>query len=212
MTRSVPVLGISILLFTGCAASNPPPPAVDPVTGATIVASIDEAVAEGTDDVAVGARIGRRVGVVVGVFAAVLGGPSYESVGDMVDRYRNTRDAVEITGALIGAAKSGAPGAKQGSDFDEEFAELLEIDGIEVTRPLPDRIDVAIPNQPSAEMLADIAAVLTRHVEGTIDIDAAGDAALDIRESLIDHGLIASHVNAHRFDRITGVAMRIRRS
>src|SRR3954451_1938125 len=112
MRHWFPALGIAVLL-TACATTQPPAPQLDPSTDPTIAGA--EA----------GAEIGLRIGRVAGVLAAVFGGPERESVDDMVDRYRMTRDAAVVTGALIGAAKGGAAGA------DLQFAELHKIEGLE---------------------------------------------------------------------------------
>jgi hypothetical protein len=55
-----------------------------------------------------------------------------------------------------------------------------------------------------------MAAVFAGREERAIDVEAAGDAALDVRESLIGLGVPASSLRAHRDNGVTGVVMRIR--
>ena len=48
---------------------------------------------------------GVRIGRVAGVLAAVFGGPERESLDDMIERYRITRDATIVTATAIGTTK-----------------------------------------------------------------------------------------------------------
>ena len=212
MTRWFPVFALALLLLFGCSTSNPAAESVpvDPAADPSIVGAVDEAVLEGSIEAEAAARTGRRIGRVAGILAAVLGGPERESVDDTIDRYRRTRDAVVVTSALIGATKGAVEGAQRGYELDLQFAELHQIEGLEVVRPFPDQIDVYLENSPDSQMLAAIAAVFVRREERAIDIEAAGDAALDIRDSLIGLGVPASSLRAHRDNGLTGVVLRIR--
>lgn len=212
MTRCFPVFALALVLLVGCSTSNPAaePVPVDPVTDPTIVGAVDEAVLQGSIEAEEAVRTGRRIGRVAGVLAAVFGGPERESVDDTIDRYRRTRDAIVVTSALIGATKGAVEGAQRGYELDLQFAELHEIEGLEVFRPFPDQIDVYLESFPDTQTLSAIAAVFAGREERAIDIEAAGDAALDMRESLIGLGIPASSLRAHRDNGLTGVVLRIR--
>jgi len=213
MTRWFPVLAFALLFPVACSTSKPitePAAEVDPVTDPTIVGAVDEAMLQGSIEAEEAARQARRIGRVAGVLAAVFGGPSHESLDDTLDRYWRTRDAIEITGTLIGATKGAVAGAQRGYQLDLQFAELQKIEGLDVIRPFPDQIDVRFANTPNPQLLTDIAAVFAGREERFIEIEAPGDAAMDIREALMDHGLSASSLNAQRNDGIEGVVLRIR--
>ena len=208
MKRWLPVIALA-LLTTACATTQPAP-AVDPTTDPTVIGAVDEAAREASIEGAQAAKTGRRIGRVAGVLAAVLGGSECESVDEMVDRYRFTRDTIELTSAAIGASKGAKAGAKRGHVFDLQFAELHQIDGVEVFRPYPDVIDIQFASSPSRALLTQIAAVFTGREERVIDIDAAGDEAFDVRDKLIELGLPAAGLLAHRNDEMPGVALRVR--
>lgn len=212
MTRSFSLLAFVLVFQVACSTAKPvaEPVEVDPVTDPTIVGAVDEAVLQGTIEGAEAARQARRIGRVAGVLAAVFGGPSHENLDDTLDRYWRTREAVETTGALIGATKGAVAGAQRGYQLDLQFAELQKIEGLDVIRPFPDQIDVRFANEPNPQLLANIAAVFAGREERFIEIEAAGDAAMDIREALTDHGLSASSIEAHRNDDLEGVVLRIR--
>ena len=205
-------LPFALLVLAACSTTKPIPQsvAVDPTTDPTIVGAVDEAARQGSIDAEAAAQTGRRIGRVAGVFSAVLGGPRYESVDDMVDRYKRTRDAVESTSAFVGATKGATEGAERGFQLDLQFAELHRIEGIEVTRPVPDQIAVHLPSAPDHQMLADIAAVFAGRDERAIDIESADGAAFDLRESLIELGLPASTLRVQRNELLQGIVLRIR--
>ncbi len=207
LNRWFPVF--AFLFLVACSTSKPVV-SVDPVTDPSIVGAVDEGVREGSAAADAGAQTGRRIGRVAGVVAAVFGGPRRESLDDAIDRYRLMRDAGEAVGAIIGASKGATAGAKRGYELDLQFAELHQIDGLEVTRPFPDQINVRFLTSPNPKMLADVAAVFAGREERAIDIEGGGGASLDLRESLIELGLPASDINAHRNDGIEGVVLYIR--
>ena len=211
MIRSFPVLAFAFLLLAACSTSKPAPPiAVDPATDPSIIGAVGEAAVEGSVEAEAAAQTGRRIGRVAGVLAAVFGGPETESLDDVVDRYRRTRDAAEATGAIIGATKGATAGAKRGFEFDLQFAALHQIDGLDVVRPFPDQIDVRFAGSPSRPMLAKIAAVFAGGEERAIDIEAPGRESLDIRDSLTELGLRISSITVRRNDDVRGVVLRIR--
>lgn len=211
MTRSFPALVFALFTLAACSTSKPaaPPVAVDPVTDPSVVGAVAEAALQGSIEAADAAETGRRIGRVAGVLNAVLGGPESESVDDMIDRYRDTRDAVTVTAAVIGATKGAAQGAKRGFALDLQFAELHRIAGLQVLRPFPDLIDVHFTTPPNPQLLADIAAVFAGREERAIVIEAPGNEAFDIRESLIELGLPASRLAAYRNAELRGAVMRI---
>lgn len=202
--RRLPIVVLSVLLFAACATSRPAATAepIDPVTDPTIIAAVDQAVAEGIDTAEKGARIGRRVGIVAGVLAAVFGGPSHESLDDAIDRYRDTRDLAEITGATIGLAQGATEGAKRGYELDLQFAELHAIAGVQVVRPLPDLIEVHLSSTPSLETLEQIATVFAGRTPRAIDIEAPGDTPLAIRDALISLGIDEADLVTRRDDEL----------
>jgi len=209
MRHYVVALGIAILL-TGCATTHPPTPDPDPSTEPTIVGAVEGAVVEGSMGAAAGAEVGLHIGRVAGVLAAVFGGPERESLDHMIDRYRRTRDAAILTGAVIGAAKGGIEGAKQGYDFDLQFAELHKIEGLEVIRYSADEFEGRFANAPAPEALERIAAIFAGRQGWLIDVEAADGMAFDVREALIDRGLAHNAIDAHRNTNVRGVVLHIR--
>lgn len=205
MARTNVLLASALLLVAAC--SSAPPPAVDPATEPTVAGAVDEAVRQGAIEGEVAAQTGRKVGRVVGVVAAVLGGPETETLGDTVDRYRRTRDAVEATAAVIGATNGAVKGAQRGYELDLEFAALQQIEGLTVIRPFPDQVEARFATAPTQQMLEQVAAVFIGHEERAIDIEAPGDAASEIRTSLLALGL--SGIEAHSSDELEGVVLRV---
>jgi hypothetical protein len=183
---------------------------LNPVTDPTAIGAIDEAARESRERAEAGARTGRRIGVVAGTLAAVLGGPHHDSVEGMVGRYVITRDAATVAGAIIGGVKGGKEGAKRGFELDVQFAELKKIDGLDVTRPTPDRIDIYVKTVPSHETLAAIAAVFNGREQRSIDIEAADPVPLDLRDAFIDLGVPESSISVQRNDDLEGAIIRIR--
>ena len=236
MTRWFPTLAFASLLLSACVTSKPihqvegPDPVTDPrfsgdarpvsdphvsgdlnpVTDPSAIGAIDEAARESRERAEAGARTGRRIGVVAGTIAAVLGGPNHDSVEGMVGRYIITRDAATVPGAIIGGVKGGKQGAKRGSELDLQFAELKKIDGLDVTRPTPDRIDVYVKSVPNHETLAAIAAVFNGREQRSIDLEAADPVPLDLRDAFIDLGVPESSISVQRNDDLEGVIIRIR--
>ncbi|HEX2833076.1 MAG TPA: hypothetical protein VHW00_08675 [Thermoanaerobaculia bacterium] len=211
MTRTLSVLALTSVFLVACASTRPAPePAPDPETEATIVGAADEAVTEGLAQGEEAMERGVRIGRVAGVLAAVLGGPERESLDDMIERYRITRDATIVTATAIGTTRGAIEGAKRGYELDVQFAELLKIKGIAATRPFPDQIDIRFPGAPNDDTLTQVAAVFLGREERTIDIESSDDSALDIRETLIAHGLPGSALQAHRVEGESGILIRAR--
>lgn len=204
MKRSIAL--VAVILFVACASSKKE---INPVTDPTVVGAVNAAAVEGSTEAAEAAQQGRRIGRVVGVLAAVFGGPQSESIDDTINRYRDTRDAITATSAAIGATKGAVNGAKRGFVFDQQFAELHDITGIEATRPFPDQIDVRIAKMPNDDLLATIALVFVGREERIIHIEAAGTAAPEIRESLITLGMNPSSLHAHQNDEERGIVLHV---
>lgn len=211
MKRPLAPLAAFLLLLAACATAPKPKPAeVDPYTDPTVVGAVDEAARQGSIEAADAARAAKGVARAAGVLAAVLGGPDHESLDDTIDRYRRTRDAVETTSALIGAAHGVQEGAKRGLVFDQQFAELVTIDGLDVVRPYPDQLEVRFVGTPGRETLTKVVAVFAGRESRALDLKGPGGAALDIRESLIELGIPADSISAHRDDEARDVVMRVR--
>lgn len=212
MARWLPVLALSTVLFAACSSSKPAAPAaeVDPATDPTIIGAVDEAVLQGSIEAEKVAPTALRVGRVAGVLAAVLGGPQTESVDDMIDRYRMTRDATVATAVSIAASHGAVEGAKRGLEMDQQFAELHAIEGLDVIRPYPDQIDVRLPSVPDRDLLASVAAVFPEREPRAIDIEAAGDQGWNVADVLIEHGVPESSFHVSRNDDASGVLLRIR--
>lgn len=209
MKRWFPLSAFALVLLAACATSKPAV-AVDPVTDPTVIGAVDESVREGSIAAAEGAQAGRRIGRVAGVVAAVLGGPRHDTLDDAIDRYRLTRDLAETTGAIIAGSRGATAGAKRGLELDLQFAELHKIEGVDVTRPMPDQIDVRFATSPDALMLREIAAVFAGREERAIDIQGPDDASFAVRDSLIDLGLSHTAIQARRNDDLRGIVLRIR--
>lgn len=208
---AVPVL-CSVLTVSAC--STAPPPAVDPSHDPTIVGAVSGAVEEGAKETAANggsaATTGRRVGTAVGVFAAIFGGGPYESLDDSIDRFRRVRAAGEAIGTVVGVSQAASKGWQHGSAFDIQMAELQKIERVEVTRPAVDQIDVQFPYSESAP-LREIACVIGNGEGRSIDVEAHGDLAFDVREGLIEQGLPASLLESHRNQEVSGVVLHVRR-
>jgi outer membrane lipoprotein SlyB len=196
---------VALLFFVACASSKPAPPPVDPAVEATIVGAIEEAAIQGTVEGAEGARIGRRVGIVAGVIAAVVGGPETESLDDVVDRYRDTRDAIQTTATVIAATHGAVEGAKRGYELDLQFAELTRIAGVEAFRPYPDLIEVRFTDQ---ALVPEIARVLAGREGRAVTIEAAGDEAMEVRDALLELDA-PGRFNAVRNNDLAVILMRI---
>lgn len=200
MNRTLPVLALTtLLLLTACATSHPEPVPVHPAVEGAIE----------------GAIIGRNVGRAAGIIAAVLGGGSGpEDLDEALDRYRRMRDAGTVIGAVIGAAKGASDeAAEQAARVDEleqQFAELHHIPGIEVSRPEANRIELRFAAVPDRQTLDRVAAVFAGGRERALDIEGAGDAALVVREALIDLGVPPASMNARRVDGMVGVVIHVR--
>ncbi len=197
---------LAIAFFVACSSSRPAPPPVDPTIEPTLASAVEEAVIQGTVEGEEAARVGRRVGRVAGVIAAVFGGPQSESVDDMIDRYRMTRDAAIVTATAIGVTQGAVEGAKRGYELDLQFAELTKIPGLDVTRPFPDLIEVRFSDY---DVLPQITVVLAGREERALEVEAAGNAALDVRDALIALGVEPASVRATRNDEMAGAMVRI---
>lgn len=116
-----------------------------------------------------GAAVGAATGAVVG---AVIGHQSGE----------------KEKGAVIGAAAGAGIGALIGRNMDKQQAELEQIQGVEVTRPTEDTINVAIRNEvlfdvDSAELrpgakneLASLADVFRKYPDTTLRVEGHADS------------------------------------
>ncbi|HKO01412.1 MAG TPA: hypothetical protein VJ032_06955, partial [Thermoanaerobaculia bacterium] len=115
---------------------------------------------------------------------------------------------VEATAATIGATKGAVAGAKRGIELDQQFAELHNIEGIDVIRPMPDEIVARFAASPTPELLEKIAAVFQGREPRNVDIEAAGNAAVVIGDELRARGVTG--IEAHRNDDLAIIVLRIR--
>ena len=136
--------------------------------------------------------------------------PETESIDQTVERYRRTRDAAEAAGAVIGATKGAAAGAERGYQLDLKFAELVQIEGLDVMRPGPETIEIRVDETVSQETLERIATVLADLQERSLLLDIAGTAALDVSDALIGFGIPASLVAVDEEDGTPGAVLRVR--
>jgi hypothetical protein len=208
------LLALTLLLSSACSStqSSANRPAVDPYTDPTLVGAVDSAVAEAAEEAAtnpVPAQTGRRIGAVAGVFAAIFGGESSEPIGKSIDRYRRFRDAGEAVGTVIGVKDAAARGWQRGYAFDLRMAELVKIEGLDVTRPFPDQIDVRFLD-PEAPRLHAVACALANAEPRSILVEAPGGQAFDTREQLIDQGVRSSAIQARRNDEVGAVVLHLR--
>ena len=210
--KTLPLLLIATLTLA-CTSTKPAKPAAnvqDPHTDPTIVNGIYEGGQRAMERAEAGASAGRKVGTVVGLLAAVLGGSGSESLDDALDRFHRTRDTIEIAGAVIGMTRGAAEDSKQSSEIDTELAALRRIDGAVVARPADGELLVTFEREPTTQQLEAVAAVFAGREDRVIEIEAPSENALAIRDALIDAGLSASCLNAHR-GASDGVVLRIRR-
>ena len=213
--RSLPAAALALFALAACSTSrNPGNPHTRIDTFHPVPeprATVEETAVKAGEGAIEGAVVGRRIGRVAGVIAAVFGGPSSESLDDTIDRYRRTRDAVTVVGALIGATKGAMEGAEECIETDPQFAELLKIEGLDATRPLPNQIDVRVPLSPDPRLLTAIANVFANDEDRVFDIEGPDASSLDIREALIELGMRPSSLSAHRADALNEVVIHIRR-
>lgn len=102
------------------------------------------------------------------------------------------------------AAEAGP--AKRGYGRNAQFAELSKIAGVRATRSFPDTIELRFSD---LELLPAIAAVFAGHPPRTIDVEATGNVALEVRRDLIMRGVPESSVNAIWNDAVDGVVLRV---
>jgi hypothetical protein len=210
--RSFAPLAVALLLSVACASTKPAAPAaakIDPVTDPTVVGALEEGVVQGTAEAQAAVDGSRRIGRVAGVLAAVFGAQN-ESIDDSVARYRRTRDAVAAASAVIGATHGATEGAKHGFEMDTQFAELHQIEGVEVLRPYPDQIKVHLAAAPSQQTLAAVAAVFANREERAILIQSAGDQAIAVRDSLVSLGVPTASFTVQRNAEVDGVMLEVR--
>jgi|GEM_PF-1710279 len=216
MTRSF-ALVFALVASVACSTSRSSPAptgsfnTIDPVREPSVASAVDEGARKAAAGAEQGAKTGRRIGRVAGVLAAIFGGSSHETLDDSIDRYRRTRDAATVVGAIIGATKGAMDGAEEGVETDTELAELLKIEGLDVTQPFPDLIEIHLPLDADRQTLTAIARVFAGHDDRTFDIEGPDDSALSVRESLIELGLTSSCLSTHRSDAINEVVIHIRR-
>lgn len=193
-----PVLAIAF--FVACSSSRPASPPVDPTIDPTLAGAVEEAVLQGTVEGEEAARIGRRAGRIAGVIAAIV------NDGDVVENYRTTRDAVIDTVTAIGVTHGVVEGAKRGYELDLQFAELTKITGVDAFRPFPDLIEVRFSDY---DVLPQVVTVLAGRTERSLEVEAAANAALDVRDALIELGVEPASIRATRNDNLSGAMLRI---
>ena len=218
MKFKLALLILGSLLVTACTTTQPP---VDPYRDPTITGAVSGAVdgaAQPAADVQNATTTGRRIGTAVGVFAAIFGGGKCESIGDSIDRFLTVRAAGEVIGAAVGVAQVArkmdatspiVQGWNRGLTLDLQTAALQKIDGIEVTRPAADQLDIRFANSEGAP-LHEIACAIGNGEGRSIAVEAPGDLAFEVREGLIDEGLPSSLLESHRKQELTGVVIHVR--
>lgn len=97
-------------------------------------------------------------------------------------------------------------GMKRSYALDVPFGELTKIAGVRATRPIRGLIELRFAD---FESVPAIAAVLERYEPHSVDVEATGSLALDIRRELIMRGVSESRVNAIWNDEVEGVVLRI---
>ncbi len=209
MTRTILSLAFAPFLLVACATAPKPLPEPDPVKDPTIIGSIDEGARQASIEAAAVSKSARRAGRVAGVLAAVLTGPDHKDWCDVVARYTIAHDLVEGAMTAAAASRGMRDGAKRGLVLDQQFAELHDIEGIDVFRPEPSLIVARLGAAPSQKMLAAVALVFINREERAIDIEAPGDSAESIRAQLIDLGVPASSMAAFRNEGFDGVVLRV---
>ncbi len=209
MTRKFLSFAFAPLLLAACATAPKPVPTPDPVKDPTIIGSIDEGARQASIEAHEVQQNARRAGRVAGVLAVVLTGPDHKDWFDVVARYTIARDVVEGTMTAAAASRGLKEGAKRGLVLDQQFAELHDIQGVDVFRPQPSLIVARLGATPSQATLSQVAAVFANRELRSIDIEAPGDSAESIRTSLIDLGIPASSMAAYQNEGFDGVVLRI---
>jgi len=209
MTRTILSLTFAPLLLVACATAPKPLPSVDPVKDPTVIGAIDEGRRQAEIEADSVAKSARRAGRIAGVLAAVFTGPDHQDLFESIARYHIAKDIVQGTVTAAAASHGMREGAKRGFVLDQQFAELHNIEGIDVFRPQPSLIVARLGAAPSQRMLSSVALVLMNREERAIDIEAPGDAAQSIRTSLIDLGVPASSLSAYQNEGFDGVVLRI---
>jgi Outer membrane protein and related peptidoglycan-associated (lipo)proteins len=149
-----------------------------------------------------GAAIGAAAGAVAG---AIIGNQS----GD------------NRTGAVVGAAVGAGVGAAVGHRMDSQQKELQQIEGVAVTRPAEDELNVELKNDvlfdvdssalrgDSQSMLKELASVFARYPDQTIAVEGHADSTgseehnqvlSERRAASVSDYLADSGVNASRID------------
>lgn len=153
-----------------------------------------------------GAGIGAAVGAVAGAIIGNQGGNP-------------------ATGAAIGAAIGAGVGAGVGHNMDKQQQELQQIEGVEVTRPAEDELNIELKNDvlfdvdsaalrpESQSMLKDMAGVFSRYPDQTISVEGHADStgseehnqilsekrAASVSDYLVDSGVNASRILSRGF-------------
>lgn len=153
-----------------------------------------------------GAGIGAAVGAVAGAIIGNQGGNP-------------------ATGAAIGAAIGAGVGAGVGHKMDKQQQELQQIEGVEVTRPSEDELNVELKNDvlfdvdssalrpESQSMLKEISAVFARYPDQTISVEGHADStgseehnqvlserrAASVSDYLVDSGVNASRIESRGY-------------
>lgn len=152
-----------------------------------------------------------KTGAVVG---AAVGAAAGAAVGNQSDNPK--------TGAVAGAVVGGAIGAAIGRRMDQQQKELEQIEGVEVTRPAEDELNVTLKNDilfdfnsaalraDSRRTLNEMGDVFERYAEQTIMVQGHADSigsdsynqelserrAASVRDYLVNQGVNASRIRA----------------
>jgi outer membrane protein OmpA-like peptidoglycan-associated protein len=163
-----------------------------------------------TDDPNAKAKRGAAIGTAVGAVAGAIIG---------------NQGGNPATGAVIGAAIGAGVGAGVGHNMDKQQQELQQIEGVEVTRPAEDELNIELKNDvlfdvdsaalrpESQSMLKEMAGVFSRYPDQTISFEGHADStgseehnqilsekrAASVSDYLVDSGVNASRIVSRGF-------------
>ena len=151
---------------------------------------------------------------------AKKGAATGAAVGAVAGAVIGNQSGSNRTGAVVGAVVGGAVGAAIGHRMDLQQKELQQIEGVEVTRPVNDELNVVVKNDilfdydsaalraESRDTISKMSDVFTRYADTTISVEGHADStgsdaynqtlserrADSVRDYLIDHGVRSSRI------------------